>query len=203
MRRHTRSPRPAAFLAALLAALLCAGTAFAEVKSVTRLGPYYLGLNDQQQPTVRQFAGPAIPASAVISKVRVEITGQKNAGDGPSADATYLSVKVHNTTQTFMFTQGVTTTIGKDYTSVAGLSPDFSVQVTGHGMMVHILMSGPWVSTTTTVHSVKITVTYSATYTVTWMNGGIVLETDTNLPYQSVPRYDGPVPSRAPDAQYT
>ena len=42
------------------------------------------------------------------------------------------------------------------------------------------------------------------TYTVTWKNwNGTVLETDTDVEYNSDPRYDGKNPTRAADAQYT
>ena len=42
------------------------------------------------------------------------------------------------------------------------------------------------------------------TYTVTWKNwDGTVLETDTDVEYNSDPRYDGKKPTRAADAQYT
>ena len=42
------------------------------------------------------------------------------------------------------------------------------------------------------------------TYTVTWKNwDGTVLETDTDVEYNSDPRYDGKNPTRAADAQYT
>ena len=42
------------------------------------------------------------------------------------------------------------------------------------------------------------------TYTVTWVNwDGTVLETDTDVEYNSDPRYDGKKPTRAADAQYT
>ena len=42
------------------------------------------------------------------------------------------------------------------------------------------------------------------TYTVTWVNwDGTVLETDTDVEYNSDPRYDGKNPTRAADAQYT
>ena len=51
--------------------------------------------------------------------------------------------------------------------------------------------------------------TYSAvftpvirTYTVTWMNGGAVLETDENVEYGTVPTYDGEEPQKAMDEQY-
>ena len=42
------------------------------------------------------------------------------------------------------------------------------------------------------------------TYTVTWVNwDGTVLETDTDVEYNSDPSYDGEKPTRAADAQYT
>lgn len=42
------------------------------------------------------------------------------------------------------------------------------------------------------------------TYTVTWINwDGTVLETDTDVEYNSDPSYDGKNPTRAADAQYT
>ncbi len=42
------------------------------------------------------------------------------------------------------------------------------------------------------------------TYTVTWVNwDGTVLETDTDVEYNSDPRYDGKNPTRAADAEYT
>ena len=45
---------------------------------------------------------------------------------------------------------------------------------------------------------------WQKTYTVTWKNwNGTVLETDTDVEYNSDPSYDGKEPTRAADAQYT
>ena len=40
------------------------------------------------------------------------------------------------------------------------------------------------------------------TYTITWRNGGII-EQDTNVPYGTMPSYDGPTPTKASTSQYT
>ena len=40
------------------------------------------------------------------------------------------------------------------------------------------------------------------TYTITWKNGNIVLETDNNVPYWSIPSYDWATPTKASDSQY-
>ncbi len=62
-----------------------------------------------------------------------------------------------------------------------------------------------------TISTVTGNVTYTAqfsntinTYTVTWKNyDGTVLETDTDMPYGTVPTYDSSVPQKQSTAQYT
>ena len=62
---------------------------------------------------------------------------------------------------------------------------------------------------TPTVVPANEDVTYSAVfapvtqkYTVTWMNGDTILETDNNIEYGAIPTYDGEEPHRDTDTQY-
>ncbi|MDD3573018.1 MAG: InlB B-repeat-containing protein [Eubacteriales bacterium] len=204
--------RMAITVAAILAlgSMLLPATALAETKSIAHGGTIYLGRSDNGTPESRTFRGPAgIPANALISKVRVEISGQKYAGEsGASATGTYLSVKVNNAAQNFAFNLGQPSTIGKDYLAVDGLDPTFDIQVTGYGEEFQTSPAlgfggGLIVQSCTGIFSLKIIVTYSAWYTVTWKSGDAVLRTDENLPSLAVPAYGGTLPTRAADAQYT
>ena len=40
-------------------------------------------------------------------------------------------------------------------------------------------------------------------FTVTWKNGDDVIKTDENVPYGTVPTYEGDTPTKSPDGQYT
>lgn len=209
MKINTRTQKAIAFfIVCLLGNFLFVGTALAETKTATYGGTIYLGRDDNGIPETRSFSGPSgIPANAVISKVRVEINGQKySAESGSSFSSTYLSVKVNNVAQNYSFNLGNPTTIGKDYSAVAGLAPSFGVQVTGYGEMFQVtpaFLGGIWGQSNTAIFSLKVIVTYSAWYTVTWKSGEVVLETDGNLPSLEMPVYDGAIPTRAADAQYT
>ena len=200
----------AALVLCVLAGLCMAWTASAETKTAAHGGTIYLGRDDNGTPESKTYAGPAgIPANAVITKVRVEISGQRYSADtGDSATGTYLSVKVNNTAQTFAFGKGQATTIGKDYTATAGLAPSFGVQVTGYGALFQATpvlgFGGGIISQSSTgIFSLKVIVTYNAWYTVTWQSGDVILETDENLPSLTVPAFDGATPARAADARYT
>ena len=44
---------------------------------------------------------------------------------------------------------------------------------------------------------------YERTYTVTWQNGGVTLEFDPAMSYNSSPEYDGAVPTKADDVEHS
>ena len=57
-----------------------------------------------------------------------------------------------------------------------------------------------WSAGATVESDMTITANFSRTlrtYNVTWMNGGIVLEIDSNIPYGTTPVYNGEVPTKA------
>ena len=201
MRKDTRTRKAIAFLSACLLGIFpFMGTALAETKTATHNGPIFLSNAEGSPLHSATFSSPAgVPANAVISKVTVEINGKRNGG---ATSDTYLRVKVNNTTQTFAFNYEAANTIGRDYSEVAGMASSFAVQVYGYGYLKPLLGFPPLI-TGTTINSLKVTVTYSALYTVTWKSGDVVLESDSNLPYRSMPSYDGAIPTRAADTQYT
>lgn len=56
-----------------------------------------------------------------------------------------------------------------------------------------------WSTVETVGHGTTVTANFDRilnTYTVTWKNGDVVLETDTNVPYGELPRYNGETPSK-------
>ncbi len=190
---------PALIMGMLLGVLLLPGIASAESKTVIHNRTIFLSNAEGSPAQSTTFSSPArIPLNAVISKVRIEINGKRNGG---TTSDTYLRVSVNNTAQTFAFGYEQASTIGKDYMSVSGLTSSFDVQVNGYGYLRPVLGLPPLI-TGTTIYSVKVIVTYSALYTVTWKSGDVILETDRNLPYLTLPSYDGAIPTRAEDAQY-
>ena len=147
------------------------------------------------------------PAKAEDAQYTYAFSGWSPAVSAVTGNATYTAVYTSTVkTYTVTWKQDDGTVI--DTATVAyGETPTHSDPVKAATAQYSYIFAGWTTEINTVTGDVSYTATYTATvntYTVTWKNdGGAVLETDENVPYGTVPTYDGKAPTKEADAQYT
>lgn len=121
-----------------------------------------------------------------------------------TGDVTLYAQWTVNTYTVTWVVDGVSTTETYEY----GATPIFKGSTDKAADAQYTYTFTGWTPTVSTVTGdVTYTATYSGnvnTYTVIWKNwDGTVLETDENVPYGTLPTYDGATPTKAATAQYT
>lgn len=120
----------------------------------------------------------------------VELTGSWIANNN-------VSYTVH------YYKQGTTDKVAEDKT-VTGKTFNTEVTETAETVSGYTVEGEPTRKITLDDYDKEITFYYTAnTYTVTWMNGDIQLKKDENVAYNDQPNYEGTMPTKAADSEYT